>query len=105
MLTTTIALLVAFAGPMQTGPSGSGNQLVLASADSAHTLFVPNAPDAGRSGQIYQLPQGGFGVTTGGTSHYQTLGMPGGNGVAIPNGSTASFLGSGGRAGVLQIPD
>ena len=105
MLTTTIALLAAFTGPMQAGPSGGSNQLLLVRADSAHTLFTPNAPDAGRSGQVYQLPQGGFGVTTGGTSHYQTLGMPGGSGIAFPNGNTASFIGSGGRVGIAQTPN
>jgi hypothetical protein len=103
MLTTTIALLVAFSGPMQAGAAVGGNQRLLV-ADSAHTLFTPNAPDPGRAGQIYQLPQGGFGVTTGGTSHYQTLGMPGGSGVVVPNGDTASFFGSGGRVGTRQIP-
>ena len=62
MLTTTIALLAAFSGPMQAGPSIGSDQLLLV-ADSAHTLFTPNAPDPGRAGQVYQLPQGGFGVT------------------------------------------
>jgi hypothetical protein len=103
MLTTTIALLAAFSGPMQAAPSVGSEQLLLV-ADSAHTLFTPNAPDPGRAGQIYQLPQGGLGVTTGGTSHYQTLEMPGGSGVAVPNGNTADFFGSGGRVGTGQIP-
>ena len=103
MLTKTIALLAAFSGPMQAGPSIGSDQL-LRVADSAHTLFTPNAPDPGRAGQVYQLPQGGFGVTTGGTSHYQTLGMPGGSGVVVPKGNTASFFGSGGRVGTGQIP-
>jgi hypothetical protein len=104
MLTTTIALLAAFTGPVQAGPPTGSDPLLLV-ADSAHTLFTPNAPDAGRSGQVYQLPQGGFGVTTGGTSHYQTLGMPGGTGIAVPNGNnTASFIGSGGRVGIAQTP-
>jgi hypothetical protein len=103
MLTTTIALLAAFSGPMHAGPSVGSDQLLLV-ADSAHTLFTPNAPDPGRAGQVYQLPQGGFGVTTGGTSHYQTLGMPGSSGVVVPNGNTASFFGSGGRVGTGQIP-
>ena len=105
MLTTTIALLAAFSGPMQPGsilPDPGQIHLV---KDSAHTLFTPNAPDPGRAGQVYQLPQGGFGVTTGGTSHYQTLGMPGGSGVVVPNGDTASFFGSRGRVGTGQIPD
>ena len=104
MLTTNIALLAAFSGPMQAAPSVGSDQLLLV-ADSAHTLFTPNAPDPGRAGQIYELPQGGFGVTTGGTSHYQTLETPGGSGVAVPNGNTASFIGSGGRVGTAQIPD
>jgi hypothetical protein len=105
MLTTTIALLAAFTGPMQAGPSAGGSDQLLLVADSAHTLFTPNAPDPGRAGQLYQLPQGGFGVTTGGTSHYQTLAMPGGGGVVVPNGNTAGFFGSGGRVGTAQIPD
>jgi hypothetical protein len=103
MLTTTIALLAAFTGPMQAGPSGGSDPLLLVRADSAHTLVAPYVPDAGRSGQIYQTPQGGFGVTTGGTSHYQTLGMPGGSGIVVPSGNnTANFLGSGGRSGIAQ---
>ena len=105
MLTTTIALLAAFTGPMQAAPSVGSDQLLLV-ADSAHTLFTPNAPDPGRAGQVYQLPQGGIGVTTGGTSHYQTLAMPGGgSGVVVPNGNTASFFGSGGRVGSVHIPN
>jgi hypothetical protein len=88
---------------MQAGPAVRSDQRLLV-ADSAHTLFMPNAPDPGRAGQVYQLPQGGFGVTTGGTSHYQTLGMPGGSGVVVPNGNTGSFFGSGGRVGTGQIP-
>jgi hypothetical protein len=106
MLTTTIALLVAFSGPIQPGSdlSNSG-QIHLARSDSAHTLFTPNAPDSGRAGQLYQLPQGGFGVSTGGTSHYQTLGMPGGSGVAVPNGNNSyDMIGSGGRVGTAQNP-
>jgi hypothetical protein len=104
MLTTTIALLAAFSGPMQAGPSAGSDQPLLV-ADSAHTLFTPNAPDPGRAGQVYELPKGGFGVTTGGTSHYQTLGTPGGSGIPVPNGNTASFIGSGGRIGIAQTPN
>jgi hypothetical protein len=104
--TAAIALLVAFASPMQAGSSAivsNSGQVRLVRADSAHTIFTPNAPDAGRAGQLYQLPQGGFGVTTGGTSYYQTLGMPGGHsGVAVPNGnSTSTVFGSGGRIGAV----
>jgi hypothetical protein len=102
MLTTTIALLVAFCGPMQAGSNlPDPNQIQLVGADSAHTLFTPNAPDPGRAGQIYQLPQGGLGVSTGGTSHYQTLVTPGGSAIAVPNGNnTFDVIGTGGRAGV-----
>jgi hypothetical protein len=74
-------------------------QIHLVRSDSAHTLFTPNAPESGRAGQIFQLPLGGFGVTTGGTSHYQTFGMPGGSGVAVPNGNTFDVIGSGSHVG------
>lgn len=109
MLVTTIALLSAFAGPMQAtpsgGPSGDSNPLLLVRADSAHTLITPSAPYGGRAGQVYQLPQGGFGVSTGGTSHYQTMITPGGGGVVIPNGNnTASYIGSSGRVGTFANP-
>jgi hypothetical protein len=102
MLTTTVALLVSFYGPMQPGSNlPDPSQIWLVGADSAHTLFTPNAPDAGRAGQLYQLPQGGLGVSTGGTSHYQTLITPGGgSAIAIPNGNnTFDMVGTGGRAG------
>jgi hypothetical protein len=73
--------------------------------DSAHTLVTPNAPDPGRAGQVVQLPQGGAGVTTGGTANYQTLGMPGGNAVMVPNsGGTSGVMGSGGRIGTVNTP-
>jgi hypothetical protein len=103
MLTTsTIALLVAFYSPVQS----DAGQLHLVRSDSAHTLFTPNAPDSGRAGQIVQLPLGGFGVTTGGTSYYQTFGMPGGGGVAVPNGNNAfNVIGPGGHAGTANTRD
>jgi hypothetical protein len=108
---TTIALLAAFSAPIQGGANLSGyapDHLMpvrLMQVDSAHTLFTPNAPDPGRAGQVYQLPQGGFGVTTGGTSHYQTLEMPGGgSAVAVPNGNnTSTVFGSGGRLGMTSV--
>jgi hypothetical protein len=101
MLTTTIALLVAFSGSMQPGSSLPDPSQIHLVKDSAHTLFTPNAPDPGRAGQVYELPQGGLGVTTGGTSHYQTMITPGGSGIAVPNGNnTFDMMGSGGRAGV-----
>jgi hypothetical protein len=103
---TTLVMLAALSGPVQASPDASGsNPVTLARADSAHTLFAPNAVDAGRAGQVYQLPGGGFGVSTGGTSHYQTFATPGGSGIAVPNGSnTFNFIGSGGRAGLAHIP-
>jgi hypothetical protein len=68
--------------------------------DSAHTLVTPNAPDPGRSGTVVPLSQGGTGVTTGGTAHYQTLGTPGGSAVVVPGaGGTSAVAGSGGQAG------
>jgi hypothetical protein len=80
-------------------PAYSMGQIQLVQQDSAHTLFTPNTPDPGRSGQTVQLPQGGIGVTTGGTSHYQTLATPGGgSAVAVPNGvGSSNVIGTGGR--------
>jgi hypothetical protein len=73
--------------------------------DSAHTLVTPNAPDPGRSGTSVPLSQGGTGVTTGGTAHYQTLGTPGGSGVMVPGGGgTSTVVSSGGRAGSVTTP-
>jgi hypothetical protein len=31
--------------------------------------------------------------------------MPGGGGVVVPNGNTASFFGSGGRVGIARTPN
>jgi len=99
MIRSCLAAMMALAG--MTG-------VALAQAppqDSAHTLFVPNAPDPGRSGQIVQLPQGGMGVTTGGTANYQTLGTPGGSAVMVPNGGgSADVIGSGGGSGIVHSP-
>ena len=78
---------------------------VLPVADSAHTLFQPNSVGGGHAGRMVQLPQGGMGVTTGGTPYYQTYSMPGGSGVAVPNGNFSTVMGSGGRAGVVPTPD
>jgi hypothetical protein len=107
MLATTIAVLAVLSGPVQTGSTLSrGGQITLVRADSAHTLFTPNAADPGRPGQIYELPQGGVGVSTGGTSYYQTFATPGGSGLAVPNGGNSfSVIGSAGRAGTAHIPD
>jgi hypothetical protein len=99
---STIALLVAFYGPVQ----GDTGQLHSVRSDSAHTLFTPNPPDSGRAGQIFRLPSGGFGVTTGGTSNYQTFGVPGGSGVAVPNSNnTFDVIGSGGHRGSANTRD
>ncbi len=91
---TTIVMIAALSGQVQTGPGAPGDTLItLARADSAHTLFTPNPADSGRVGQVYQLPHGGFGVSTGGTSHYQTFATPGGSGIAVPNGTnTFNFI-------------
>jgi hypothetical protein len=107
MLTTTMAFLAALSGPVQSGSVvPGGGQIALVRADSAHTLFTPNAVDSGRAGQMYELPQGGFGVSTGGTPYYQTFVSPGGSGVAVPSGgNTFSVIGSGGRSGTAHIPD
>jgi hypothetical protein len=84
-----------------------GTQLAQAtSQDSAHTLVAPSAPSGARVGQPMQLPQGGTGITTGGTANYQTLTTPGGAGaVAVPNGTgTSSVTGPGGRSGTAPTP-
>jgi hypothetical protein len=76
-----------------------------AAPDSAHTVFTPNAPDPGRAGAVVQLPQGGTGVTTGGTSHYQTLATPNGSATMVPNGNgTSAVIGAGNRTGTVNTP-
>lgn len=101
--TALLALLLMCSSPV---PAGSG-RIYLAQAtppDSAHTLFTPNAPDPGRPGQVYQLPQGA-GVSTGGTANYQTLGTPGGSAVVVPNdGGTSNVIGPGGQTGTVNTP-
>jgi len=99
--TTAVAFLVMLSSA---GWASHGQADLLPVADSAHTLFQPNAPAAGQAGQPVQLPQGGTGVTTGGTPYYQTYGTPGGSGVAVPNGNTSTVTGSGGRDGVVTTP-
>jgi hypothetical protein len=101
--TPVLALLLMFSAPAQAG----SDRLYLAQAaspDSAHTLFSPNAPDPGRVGQVYQLPQGA-GVSTGGTANYQMLETPSGSAVAVPNGGgTSSVIGPGGQTGTVNTP-
>ena len=100
MIIPTLTMLVALSGPVaMQAPE------ILVQADSAHTPFTPNASDPGRAGQVYSLPQGGVGVTTGGTSHYQTYSTPGGSGVAVPSGNNNfSAVGSAGQAGTAHGP-
>jgi len=38
-------------------------------------------------------------------NHNHRAAMPGGGGVAVPNGNTASFFGSGGRVGIARTPN
>jgi hypothetical protein len=94
-----VALLVMISEPIQAGAAPIELTQVT-QTDSAHTLFTPDAPDPGRVGQVYQLPQGGFGVSTGGTAQYQTLGTPGGSAISVPgeNGRSNVFV-TGGRVG------
>jgi hypothetical protein len=106
MQSAAIALFVMFAGPFPAGSQApTPGHVWLAQADSAHTLFTPNAPDPGRSGQTVQLPQGGLGVTTGGTANYQPRGTPNGSAIAVPNGNnTSSVIGPGGQIGTTSAP-
>ncbi|MEI7710210.1 MAG: hypothetical protein WCI94_02180 [Rhodospirillales bacterium] len=64
----------------------------IAPQSSAATTVPPYVPDPGRSGQMYLLPQGGQGVTFGGTPYFQMLGTPGGAAIAIPNGNGTSTV-------------
>jgi hypothetical protein len=74
-------------------------------SDSAHTLVTP-PPDLARPGPVETMPNGGTGVVTGGTSHYQTLQTPGGgSALAVPNGTQSStVIGPNGRAGTATAP-
>ncbi len=94
---------VAPAGATSVGP---GQAHLIMAGDSAHTLFQPDIAGGGRVGRMVELPQGGLGVTTGGTSYYQTYGTPGGSGVAVPTDNNFStVIGSGGRSGISAMPD
>ena len=78
-------------------------EVVLAQADSTHTLIAPPS-NQGRVGQSVTLPQGGTGITAGGTSNYQTLTTPGGgSGVAVANGAGSSTV-TGIRGGAARVP-
>jgi hypothetical protein len=67
------------------------------------TNTTPPAPNPG--GQIVQTPQGP-GVTTGGTSGYQTLTTPGGGtAIVVPNGNgTSTIIHSDGRIETVPTP-
>jgi hypothetical protein len=105
--TAALALLVLLPGVAQAGIAASdpGRLPIVMAADSAHTLFQPSPGVGGRAGRIFDLPQGGVGVTTGGTSYYQTFSTPGGGGVAVPDGNYSTVIGSGGHAGTAMTPD
>lgn len=77
-----------------------------ARSDSAHTLVTPQPSNLARPGQTETMPNGGTGVVTGGTSHYQTLQTPGGgSALAVPNGTQSStVIGPNGRAGTATAP-
>jgi hypothetical protein len=104
---TALALLAMLPGVAQAGivSSGPGQVPFIRVADSAHTFFHSDMGGGGRAGEVVQLPQGGLGVTTGGSSFYQTYGAPGGGGVVVPNGNYSSVIGSGGRTGISMTPD
>jgi hypothetical protein len=104
---TALAMFVMLTGAAQAGTTtyATGPAHLLLTADDAHTLFQPNISGGGGAGRIVQLPQGGMGVTTGGTPYYQTYGTPGGGGVAVPNGNFSTVIGSGGRIGTAATPD
>jgi hypothetical protein len=72
---------------------------------SAGTLVTPYAADPSRAGQTVQLPQGGQGVTTGGTPFYQSVITPGGGAIMVPNGgATSTVIGPGVRSGTVVTP-
>jgi hypothetical protein len=70
---------------------------------TARTSPQPAAPSGGQAGQVVQAPSG-TGVTTGGTSGYQTMTQPGGGqSIIVPNGNgTSTVIHSDGR--VETIP-
>jgi hypothetical protein len=104
--TASIFLLSMLSVPTYAAQHGQIQLAQATSQNSAHTLLTPNAPNPARAGQTVQLPQGGTGVVTGGTSGYQTLITPGGgSALAIPNGGgTSTVTGPGGRSGTVTTP-
>ncbi len=72
---------------------------------SAGTLVTPQAPDPGRSGQMILLPQGGQGVTFGGTPNSQMIGTPSGAAIMVHNGNgTSSVIAPGKPGGAVVTP-
>lgn len=96
--TASIFLLSMLSVPTYAAQHGQIQLAQATSQDSAH--------NPARAGQTVQLPQGGTGVVTGGTSGYQTLITPGGgSALAIPNGGgTSTVTGPGGRSGTVTTP-
>jgi hypothetical protein len=64
-------------------PPGGGNQLLLLWADSAQTLFAPNASNAGRSGKSISIRKADSASPPVALRIIRILGMPGGSGVEI----------------------
>jgi hypothetical protein len=104
--TASIFLLSMLSVPTYATQRGQIQLAQMTPQDSAHTLVTPNAPNPARASQTVQLPQGGTGVITGGTSGYQTLTTPGGgSALAVPNGGgTSTVTGTGGRSGTVTTP-
>ncbi len=86
-------------------PPGS-NQPGLATLPSPTVPSVDTSPPARNpAGQVYSTQQGPA-VTTGGTSHYQTLMTPGGgSAIVVPGGSgTSTIIHSDGRIETVPTP-
>lgn len=69
-------------------------------------VLAPPAPSgAAAPGEVVHTPSGGIGVTTGGTSSYQTFATPGGSGTLTPGaGGTSTAAGPGTQAGTVATP-
>ena len=68
-------------------------------------MVTPYAQDPGRSGQMILLPQGGQGVTFGGTPNSQMIGTPGGAAIMVPNSNgTSTVIAPGMPSGTIASP-